>query len=62
MKIKLLKDATIHGIRSKAEGVHEVIDLVAQKLIDRGYAILDDGKVEEQPKPEMEAEEDGDTV
>lgn len=52
MKIKLLKDATIHGIKSKADNVHEVIDHVAQKLIDRGYAVLDDMKVE----PEQEEE------
>ena len=55
MKIKLIKDAIIHGIPSKAGKVHEVIDRVALKLIDRGYAILDDGKVEE----EQEVEEDG---
>jgi len=57
MKIKLIKDATIHGIKSKSGKVHEVIDLVAQKLIDRGYAVLDDGKVVE--PVEEEVEEDG---
>jgi len=57
MKIKLLKDATIHGIKSKADRVHEVVDRVAQKLIDRGYAVLEDGKVEE--PVEEEVEEDG---
>ena len=54
MKIKLLKDATIHGIKSKADNVHEVIDHIAQKLIDRGYAMLYDMKVE----PEQEEEDD----
>lgn len=57
MKIKLLKDATIHGIQSKANRVHEVIDRVALKLIDRGYAVLDDGKVVEPQQDEVE--EDG---
>lgn len=70
MKIKLVKDATIHGIKSKSGKVHEVIDRVAQKLINRGYAVVDDGKVEakpkpeveKQPEPEVEAKEDGDTI
>jgi hypothetical protein len=58
MKIKLIKDAIIHGIPSKADKVHEVIDSVAQKLINRGYAILDDGE----PEVEREEAEDGDTT
>lgn len=58
MKIKLIKDAIIHGIPSKADKVHEVIDSVAQKLINRGYAILDDGKTE----VEQKEAEDGDTT
>ena len=55
MKIKLIKKAIIHGIPSKSGKVHEVIDRVAQKLIDRGYAVLDDGQVDE----EQEVEADG---
>ena len=58
MKIKLLKDAIIHGIPSKADKVHEVIDNVAQKLINRGYAILDDGK----PEIGQEETDNGDTT
>jgi hypothetical protein len=53
VKIKLLKDATIHGIRSKADRVHEVVDHVALKLIKRGYAALYEPKVE----PEQEEED-----
>ena len=63
MKIKLIKDATIHGIKSKTGRVHEVIDRVAQKLIDRGYAELHKSEVqaepEPQPEPEVEVDEDG---
>ena len=58
MKIKLIKDAIIHGIPSKAEKVHEVIDSVAQKLINRGYAVLDDGK----PEVGQEEADNGDTT
>lgn len=59
MKIKLIKDALMAGIRGEAGGVYDVVDLVGKKLIDRGYAMLDDGKVEEQPEPEVEEKEDG---
>ena len=57
MKIKLIKAATIHGIKSRASSVHEVIDHVAQKLIDRGYAELHKSE-----QPVEEPAEDGDTV
>ncbi len=66
MKIKVIKDATIHGIKSKTGRVHEVIDRVAQKLIDRGYAELHKSEVkaepEPKPEPEVEANEDGTTA
>jgi hypothetical protein len=52
MKIKLIKAATIHGIKSRANSVHEVIDHVALKLISRGYAEI---------YVEPEEAEDGDT-
>lgn len=66
MKIKLIKDATIHGIKSKTGRVHEVIDRVAQKLIDRGYAELHKSELKAEqkpePEPEVEADKDGTTA
>jgi len=66
MKIKLLKAATVEGIAARAASVHDVVERVAQKLIDRGYAELHKSEVkaepEPQPEPEVEADEDGTTA
>ena len=59
MKIKLLKAATVEGIAARAASVHDVVERVAQKLIDRGYAELH--KSEAKVDPEPEAEKDGPT-
>ena len=59
MKIKLIKAATVEGLAARAASVHDVIERVAQKLIDRGYAELH--KSEMQVEPEPEAEKDGPT-
>lgn len=57
MKIKLLKAATVEGIAARAASVHDVVERVAQKLIDRGYAELHKSE-----QPVEEVAEDGDTV
>jgi len=57
MIIKLAKAATIQGVKARANTIHDVVDRVAQKLIDRGYAALHEGKVTK----EQEVEEDGAT-
>ena len=53
-------------ISISAASVHDVVERVAQKLIDRGYAELHKSEVkaepEPQPEPEVEADEDGTTV
>lgn len=63
MKIKLLKNATIEGIAARTASVHDVVERVAQKLIDRGYAELHKSEVTAEPEPqpelEVEADEDG---
>lgn len=57
MKIKLIKAATVEGVRKKANAAFDVAENIANKLIERGYAALDDGKVEE---PEVaEVDENG---
>lgn len=62
MKIKLLKAATVEGIAARAASVHDVVERVAQKLIDRGYAELHKSEVQAEPEPEVETDEDGTTV
>lgn len=57
MKIKFIKAATVEGVRKKAGTTLEAVEKIANKLIERGYAALDDGKVEE---PEVvEVDENG---
>ena len=44
MKIKLIKDAIIEGVAAKKNSTHDLIDRIGEKLIARGYAMIDDGK------------------
>ena len=47
MLIKLTKKAQIEGIKCKSGTIHDLSNVIGQKLIDRGYAKLQDPAVKE---------------